>query len=158
MGLHFHAVAPLETSQHGVEMLLVDAPQPDLVIGLVMFDQEPTVLLQQALERAGELHVVLPVGRLDRDRAVPCRELDIDRRRKLARAKPLASFHRVDLRNSHHITVASFGDLLRLLALDLEQRSYACVASILRLEVGAFPNLPAERAPMRGARSTREGP
>src|SRR5215213_8400062 len=38
VGFHLYAVAPLEAGKHGVEMLLVDALQADLVIGFVMLD------------------------------------------------------------------------------------------------------------------------
>ena len=49
VGLHIHTVPPLEARKYGVQMLLVDALQADLVVGFVMLDESAAILLEQAL-------------------------------------------------------------------------------------------------------------
>ncbi len=86
VALHLDAVAALEAADHRVQMLVVDALEADFVVGIVMLDDEPGVLLGQPLQRAGQLDVVLAVGGLDRERAIARRIVDLDLRRDLARA------------------------------------------------------------------------
>ena len=116
-------------------MLFVDPAQPDLVVSFVMFDDEATVFLAESLESAGELHVILTIRGFDRDRAVARRIFDLDRRRELAAAKPLASLDRVDLGDRNDISVAGFADLLRLFALDLEHGPDARVIAVVGFHV-----------------------
>ncbi len=109
-------------------MLVVDAAQAKLVIGLVMFEDQRRILFEQALQRARQLDVVLAVGGLDRDRAIARRIFDLDRRRELADAEPLAGLDAVDLGDRDDVAIAGFGQLLGLLALDPEQGADAGVA------------------------------
>ena len=106
MALHLDAVAAFQAGDDGVEMLVVDAAQPHLVVGVVMLDDQRRILFLQALQRAGQLDVVLAVGGLDRERAVARRIVDFDRRRQLAGAKPLAGLDRVDLGDRDDVAVA----------------------------------------------------
>ena len=92
-------------------MLVIDAAQPDFVVGVVMLDDQCRILLAQPLERAGQLDVVLAVGGLDGDRAIAGGVTDLDRRRQLAGAEPLARVDLVDLGDRNHVPVARFGDL-----------------------------------------------
>jgi hypothetical protein len=101
-------------------MLVVDSPQADFVIGLVMFDDQARVLIGEPLQRARQLDVVLAVGGFDRDRAVARRILDLDRRRQLARAEPLTGLDAIDLGNCDDVAVARFGKLLGLFTLNSE--------------------------------------
>ena len=87
--LHLDAVAPLEPRHDGVQMLVVDAVQPHFVTGLVMLEDQRAIFFEQPLQRAGQLDVVLAVGGLDRQRAVARREVDLDRRRQLARRRAI---------------------------------------------------------------------
>ena len=146
VALHLDPEAALQPCEHRVEMLVIDPPQADLVIGLVMLDDQRRILLAEPLQRARQLDVVLAVGGLDRDRAVARRIADVDRRRELARAEPLAGLDRVDLGDRDDVAVARFGELLGLLALDLEQRADAGVIAVVGLEVRAFADA-CRRAP-----------
>ena len=100
VALHLDAVAALQAGDDRVEMLVVDAAQADFVVSFVMLDDQAAVFLGQSLQSAGELDVVLAIGGFDRDRAVARRIFDLDRRRELAAAKPLASLDRIDLGDS----------------------------------------------------------
>ncbi len=146
VALHVDAVAALEAADDGVQMLVVDATKADFVIGIVMLDDERRVLLGEPLQRARQLDVVLAVGGLDGEGAVPRRIFDLDRRRDLARPEPLAGPDVVHLGDGDDIAGPGFADLLRLFALDLEHRSGAGMVAGVGLQVGAFRDLSAERA------------
>ena len=113
-------------------MLVVDAAQPDLVVGVVMLDHQRRILLGEAVKSARQLDVVLAVGGLDRDRAIARRKVDLDRRRQLARAEPFPGLDFVDLGDRDHVAVAGLADFLGLFALHLEQRPDAGVLAVLR--------------------------
>src|SRR6185369_4089672 len=146
VGLHLDAVAALKTRDHGVEMLVVHAAQPNLVVRLVMLDDQRRVFFLQSVKGTRKLHVVLAVGGFDCDRTIARRIVDLDGRRQLSRAEPLAGFHCVDLGYGDDIAIASFAGLDRLFALHLEQRTDARVAAIFGFQVRALADLAAESA------------
>ena len=141
---HFDAEAPFEARQNGVEVLVIDSAKPDFMVGVVMLDDERRIFLAEPLQGARQLDVILAVGRLDRDRAVPCRIVDVDRRRDLSLREPLAGPHRIDLGDRDDIAVARFADLLGLLPLDLEERPDARMVALSGLDVRTLHDLPAE--------------
>ena len=145
-GLAFYldAVATLEAANHRVQMLVVDALEADFVVGIVMLDDEPSILLRQPLKRSGQLDVILAVGRLDGESAIARRIVDFDLRRDLAGAEPLACLDGIDLRDRDDIAGLGLADLLGLLALDLEHRSGAGMVAVPGLEFGTFADLSAE--------------
>ena len=144
MAVHLDPVAALEAPEHGVEMLVVDAAQTDFVIGVVVLENQRGIFLGQALKRARQLDIVLAVGGLDRDHAIARRIFDLDRRRELAGAEPIAGSDAVDLRDRDDVAGERLVDLLRLFALDLEQRPDARVIAPAGLEVRTFADVAAE--------------
>src|SRR6266700_6756096 len=146
MRRHLDSVTAFQPREHRVQMLVVDAAQADLVIGVIVLDDEAGILLGQPLQRARQLDVVLAVGGLNGDRTIARWIFDLDGRRQLARAEPFPGLDGFDLGDRHNVAVAGLADLLRLFALDLEQRADAGVLAILGLEVRALADRAAERA------------
>ena len=64
MALHLNSKTALEPREDGVQMLVIDSAQPDLVIRIVVLDDQRAIFLGQPLQRADSLTSSLQVGRL----------------------------------------------------------------------------------------------
>src|SRR3954470_4569615 len=109
-----------------------------------MLDDQRAILFAQTMECAGQLDVILPVGRLDRDRAIARRIVDLDCRRELAGTQPLPGSYGIDLGDRDEVARAGFADLDGFLALHLEEGPAPCMTALVNLKVGALCNPPAQ--------------
>ena len=53
MTFDLHSVSPFQAPDDRVQMLVVDAPEANFVVGVVMLDDQAGVLFHQALKSAG---------------------------------------------------------------------------------------------------------